>query len=155
MDFSMISGAMTAITAARDIARTAVDIRDAAKLTAVTTALNEQLIKAQESLFQLSANLMALQQEHFKTTEELRKLNELLAERGRYSLVEIGNGMFAYRVNVAPKGSDMQNPGSLEPDHYVCQLCFNKGIKSVLQSQPNSWGGSSLNCFSCKQDFWV
>jgi hypothetical protein len=41
-----------------------------------------------------------------------------------------------------------------EPHHYVCQPCFEKGIKSVLQKY-EFYGAVSMECTVCKERFYV
>ena len=150
MDFSMISAAASAISVSKELARAAVGLRDFNEIAPKLSELNAQLLKAQDALFAHNSQLLALQQQHFETAEKLRKAEKALAERGRYSLVELGTGKFAYRLNVAPQGSDMVDPLRTEPVHHVCQACFDKGVKTVLQRISYPYGGSSLTCFTCK-----
>ena len=90
--------------------------------------LGDQLIDAQIAI-------LSLQKEVLEKTEELRKLRESISEKEKYSLVETvpGRGNFAYARNVSPVESHSGAPVMTEPFHYVCQRCFDNGIKSVLQ----------------------
>jgi len=130
MDISLITGAVSSIKQAAEIGKVLLTIRDTSMVSQEVLKIQELLLKAQESLFSLSAQLIALQQENFNTTEELRKCKETLAERGRYSLFSLSDKFHAYRVNLAPEGT--HSISASEPLHYVCQPCFDKGIKSVL-----------------------
>lgn len=133
MDLSAISAAVSAITVSKELAKAALGVRDFNEMAAVVAKLNEQLLKAQEGLFGHQAQLLALQQEHFETTEKLRKAEKALAERGRYALIELSPGNFAYSANITPVDSEVGNPVSTEPPHNVCQPCFDKGSKAVLR----------------------
>jgi len=150
MDWSAISGITTSISAARDIARGMASLRDAALINERTSALLEQLLKAQEGLLAHNTALLQLQNEHFKACEELRELKEAARERGRYSLVELIPGNFAYRVNITPQEGGTSEPGSPEPLHYVCQGCFDKGIKAVLQHRRLHLRGDTWRCPLCR-----
>lgn len=132
MDLSVITTAVGAISAAKELGKAAMGIRDFNEAAPVIAQLNDQLLKAQDALFRHNAELLALQQEQFETAKKLREMEEALAQRGRYSLFELSPGVFVYRVNVTPGGSDVQNPSGTEPMHYVCQPCFDKGVKAVL-----------------------
>jgi hypothetical protein len=147
MDWSAVGAITSSISAARDIAKGLSAIRDQALISERTAALMEQLLKAQEGLLAHNTALLQIQQEHFEAREELRKLKEAASERGRYSLFEVSVGRFAYRVNVSPQQSGASEPGSAEPLHYLCQPCFDKGVKSVLQSMSRTDG---LECPICK-----
>lgn len=153
MDLSLVGTALTSINAAISLGRGAVALRDDAKAQEIVGAMNEQLLDAQQRLFELSAALLALQQEHFETAQELRELREALAERDRYSLFRLPNGQFAYRVNGTPALGGAADPTLSEPDHYICQQCFDGGGKHkvVLQRRFRVGAGSyHLECPACK-----
>lgn len=133
MDASQISIVATSLSMARDITRTIIGIRDANLIAEKVTALNDQLLKAQEALLAHNAAMFQLQNQYFEAREELRKLQEAASEQGRYTLFELVPGKFAYRVNIAPEQSGSSEPGSAEPMHYVCQICFDQGRKAVLR----------------------
>ncbi len=59
MDFSLITGAVSAINSAIDIGKTAIGARDDAKASEVVRAMNEMLLNAQQRLFDLGAALNA------------------------------------------------------------------------------------------------
>lgn len=152
MDFSLITSAVTTINGAIDLGKAALSIRDEAKAMEIVRAMNEKLLDAQQRLFELSAALNTLQHEHLQTTQELREVRETLAERARYSLVEISPGQFAYRVNPAPTLGGAIDPGLTEPDHYICQHCFDGPAKTkvVLQRRFAMGGTYHLTCTNCK-----
>lgn len=112
--------------------------------------LGDQLIDAQIAI-------LALQKEILEKTEELRKLRESISEKEKYSLVETvpGSGNFAYARNVSPVESHSRTPVMTEPFHYICQSCFDKGIKSVLQRQFRGSVGNRfpvLYCHGCRTE---
>lgn len=150
MDFSLITGAVSAINGAIDIGKGVVALRDDAKATEIVRAMNEKLLDAQQRLFELSASLNALQHENFQAAQELRELKEALAERGRYSLVNLGQRNFAYRKNVTPQEGGAVDPGLSEPEHYLCQPCFDgpDRRKVVLSPVRGGW----LHCSVCKTE---
>lgn len=148
MDGTSIMVAFSALDAARKAALVALEVRDFNKTAAELSKINEALLQAQNALLAQNAVLFQLQSEKFETAEKLRKLEETLSEKARYSLVEITQGSFAYRVNVAPQQGGASEPSGTEPVHYVCQPCFDKGVKSVLQS-----AGHLLTCTICKSSF--
>ena len=126
MDYSLITVAAGALNAAKTLGQTLVGLHDFNQTAAVVSQLNGELLKAQDSLFTLSAQLHELQQENFRTSQELRDLKERMAERARYALHDIANGVFVYRSN------GFTADGDREPVHYLCQPCFDKGTKAVL-----------------------
>lgn len=152
MDLSAVSAVVSAISASKDLAKAAIGVRDFNEMAPVIAQLNDQLLKAQDAMFKFNAQLMTLQQENFEATEELRKLKETLAERGRYSLIELSDRVFVYQVNVAPGAGEVGNPVGAQPLHHLCQPCFDKGVKSVLQKS-SFYGSISLECSICEKKY--
>lgn len=130
MDFSLISGLVSTLKATYDLGNAAMGVRDANQFATTLAQINDQLLKAQQSLFAVSGQAMEMQQQLAKLQEECRKLKAAAEERGRYALVEIGTGNFALQSKVDVGG--MSDPIAAEPVHYVCQPCFDKGVKAVL-----------------------
>ena len=156
MDLSLIAAANSALSAAREIGRAAVGIRDFNEISSIVAKLNDQLLKAQDSLFSHNTQLMLLQDEILATREELRKMRETLSERGKYSLVELGKGTFVYRsrADIPPTLGHSGEPNPTEPEHYICQSCFDtKGFKSVLQRKVWMGGSVTIDCSICKESF--
>ena len=148
----MITGAIGSINLAKDIGKTLLAVRDFNEVAPVVAKLNDELLKAQDALFRHNTELLALQQKQFEITEELRKAKKSLAERGRYTLVEVSDRMFAYRVNIAPVSGDVSNPIPAQVLHHLCQPCFDKGIKAVLKMHTILGGATSLlECPICKE----
>lgn len=153
MDISLFTAAVSSINAAREIGRAAIAVRDFNQFAAVVAQINDQLLKAQDSLFAHNAQLLALQNEVFESREQLRKMQETLAQRGKYALIELGKGQFVYRsrADAIPMTSGTGDPAFTEPEHHICQICFDKhGIKSVLQRRVWMGGAVSLDCTNCK-----
>jgi hypothetical protein len=129
MDISYISATVVALNAAKDIAKAAVGIRDFNALASTVSQLNEQILKAQDSLFSHQSQLIALQEELRETKERLRLAEKVLEDRGRYELVELSRGVFVYRNKV---GDGEALAGAL---HLLCQPCFDAGRKAVLMRE--------------------
>lgn len=152
MDLSLVTGAYASLKAAKEIGVALLEARDFAQSATKIVEMNALLLKAQESLFVHNAQLMELQQQNFEASQEVRKLKEALAERGRYTLVEVTKGSFVYRANGVSPQDASGSPAATEPVHYLCQPCFDKGTKSVLQSK-FVWGSGFLECTVCKHEF--
>lgn len=148
MDFTSIATAIASLKSAQDLAAATLGVRDFNQSAAAIAKINEQLLAAQQGLLMHNASLLQLQQQHFETAEELRKLKEALAEKNRYVLFDLGGGVFVYRMDFIPKAGGTDEPGLAQPDHYLCQPCWDSGKKSVLQM----WG-SSWHCTLCKQAY--
>jgi cell division protein FtsB len=148
MDFSVVSAAMSAITSAKTFGQSLLELRDFSQTAGIVSQLNGELLKAQESLFNLSTQLNQLQQEHHDTERQLRDAQDRLAERGRYELFELSDGVFVYRSS---QGNSADGTG--EPVHCLCQPCFDKGTKAVLRKNNVPWGTITLQCPICKEAF--
>lgn len=151
MDISLVTGAVTAIKAARELGSAALKVRDFNQFAGTIAQINDQLLKAQESLFAHNADMLELQQKYFEACEELRKLNLAASERARYSLHELSPRIFVYRMKDTP---DSANSKDVEPPHYLCQPCFDKGTKSVLQKY-DMWGSIYLHCTICDTKYFT
>jgi hypothetical protein len=152
MDFSLIKAAVTSIGAAKELGQAMVGVRDFNMVAGTVAQINEQLLKAQDALFTHNANLSELQQENFELREQLRAIKELVAQRGRYSLFEITKGSFVYRAYATQRVGHDGNPVPAEPEHYICQACFDGGIKVVLQ-RSTFYGSVKLCCSRCKAEY--
>lgn len=159
-DPAWLSVITTSLGMARQIAGTAQDIRDFNQFATTISQINDQLLKAQDGLLNLNAGMFALQQEHLETTKELAKLKEALAERGRYALFQIARGKFVYRAEIGPPTAGASDPVAAEPEHYICQVCFDGHTKAkvVLQFSPqNAHFGRAARwfCPACKTSIVV
>lgn len=140
MDLSLVSSAVASINAAKEIGKAALGLRDFNQMAAKISEMNASLLDAQNSLFTHNAQLLALQQDYFEATKELAEAKEALAEKGRYALFEIVPGSFAYRADARPTGTHDGNPVPAEPEHYICQPCFDgpDRRKAVLRLHPTT-----------------
>lgn len=147
MDYSLVGIAASSISMAKELAKTAIGLRDFNQVSAVVSQLNDQLLKAQDALFTHNAQMLTLQQQHFEATQKLREMEEAIAERGRYSLFELIPGFFVYRMNITPVAGHVSDPGTSEVLHYLCQICLDRdGFKSVLR-----FAGGRCICGACSR----
>jgi hypothetical protein len=77
MDLSLIGAAATSPGLARDFGKAAMAVRDFNEMAAIVSKLNDQILKAQDSLFALQSELLREQQEHFETLKKVRERNKL------------------------------------------------------------------------------
>ncbi|WP_186069115.1 hypothetical protein [Burkholderia gladioli] len=124
MDFSLITGAVASLNAAREFGKAALAVRDFNESAALISNLNSELLKAQESLFAHNTQLLTLQQQYFEATQELTKVREALAEKTRYQLFEVTPGAFVYRAEGHPAATHDGNPVPPQVEHLICQQCF-------------------------------
>lgn len=152
MDFGLITSAVGALVSAKDLGAAMIGVRDSNLVAVKVAQMNEQILKAQEALLTHSLQMGELQQRHFETLEKLREMEKLVAERGAYVLHEIHPGSFVYRSHRAEGSAHNGDPVTAEPLHYVCQPCFDKNIKVVLQ-EATFYGKISLKCSACATEY--
>lgn len=131
-----ISAAISAAKAAFDGLKTAVAARDDAKIQAALGDMGARLTEAVLSALDSAGRATALHSELEDVKRQRVELQSKLDERGRYVLHEIHRGGFVYSF-AGPSDSGQG------PAHYLCQNCYDKGVKSVLQL---SFRGDKLVC---------
>lgn len=153
MDFSLIGAAVNSLRLAKDIGAAAIELRDWNQMADEFAKMNGELLKAQDALFAHNAALLDLHGKYADACNELRKMQDALNERGRYTLFEIGTGKFAYRLKFSDVAKVAGEPGVDEPMHFLCQPCFDAGRKMVLLLYPRSANGPVAQCPHCKHFF--
>lgn len=104
VDLGLVASAATALSSAVDISRAALEIRDGTKVSTAVSQVHQALLEAYKTLLLHNAELLDLQKQHLEATQELAKIRETVAQRGRYSLFELGPGAVVYRVDARPEG---------------------------------------------------
>ncbi|MBB5447113.1 MULTISPECIES: hypothetical protein [unclassified Paraburkholderia] len=155
MDFASFGSAVGALKSAIELGKTALELRDLNKVAPTIADMNAKLLEVQNSLLAHNTQLLELQGKHFAATEELRKVNEAMVERSRYALVHLGDGVFTYRVNLAPSVAASGDEPPPQPEHYICQSCFDDpaGSRKVVLAPVGHNG--SLKCFHCSRGYQV
>jgi hypothetical protein len=138
---SAIASARQAISELRTIATTLTDIRDFNKLPAIQAELNQRILDLQEAVLELQSQFAANSDALDAFKARLTRLEATERERKRYALYEIRPGVFVYR-----RRKEVKPP---EPDHYLCQPCFDKGVKVVLEAQKSDVGAKMQTCPVC------
>lgn len=145
MDFTSLQAAATGIATAQQLLASALGVRDFNASAATLARANEQLLNVQQQLFAHMAVAMQLQQDLFDSSKKLRQLEERQDERKRYALSAIFPGVFAYRY----QSVNLEKGQIADPVHFLCQPCFDKGIKAVLVRHNDiCW-----TCPSCKTSY--
>ncbi|KRA00268.1 hypothetical protein ASD64_01460 [Mesorhizobium sp. Root157] len=121
-----------------DLAKSLKGINDATVRNTVAIELTEKIIAAHAAQAALISKVADLEKElvRFETWE---------AEKQRYDLHEIKKGRFTRRLKESVEGS--------EPPHHICAQCYNRGVKSILQSKVSEVGRNTLLvCGECKTE---
>lgn len=141
MDMSAVVTRGQALTALRQIARTLLEVRDFTKLASVQTELLQRILDVQGAMLEMQVAVSSHLQTIDVLKDETAKLKRIAADRESYALHEIRRGAFVHR---RPEGV-----GAPEPIHYLCQPCYDKGVKAVLVETVNN-GDWFQTCPICK-----
>ena len=142
IDLIAIKGAVDGLKAARDIAKTAIGLRDAAMLQEKVIELNEAIIAAQSSALDAQADQLTLAKRIEDLERQIAEMEKWDAEKQRYDLNEVIPGIYAFALKEDERGST--------PAHYMCANCFNEGHLAILQKETRMPGRARfLNCHRC------
>ena len=139
-ELQALAASLSTITS---IAKTMVDLRDAAKL-------NSIMIELQGAILEAQSHAMSAQQEHFSLSDRVKelekecmRLKDWSAEKQNYALQEVAIGIFAYVQDATVQ------PGSSTKK--FCANCFDSGKKSLLQEGLSAKPGRKreLTCHGC------
>lgn len=140
-----IAGALTGAKTLLDMAKAALDARDDAKVRQALIDAQGQLLEAMSAALDIKTRASALFEQLEAAKGEVRELKAQIEDRARYALTEIRPGAHAYASKPAQEGQG-------EPAHYLCQPCYDKGVKSVLRSEPPREGrNGSYTCPAAQQ----
>ena len=129
---------LSALKKTVDLLRIGVDARDDSKVKAALADFTEKYMPALTAAAGATERIAGLQAQLEEAKRELAKLRGELNERGRYVLHEVRPGAFCYR--------SQNDADDAAPMHFLCQLCFDSGIKSVLRHRPPGYWGEGWGC---------
>jgi len=137
----IIATGLTALTAARDITKGIAGLKEDVAVQIKAAELLTIIADAQGSLNEAQARIYELQ-------AQLRDARDALAKRAdfdRYALAEPYPGSYVWKLR-----SDARLPD--EPMHYICPLCKEEGVVTVLQATDGD--GLGL-CKKCRKNFRI
>lgn len=147
VDLVAIQGAIGSIKAAKDIAKAAIGLRDAALLQSKVIELNEAILSAQSSAVDAMAEQSEMLQRVRELEQKIARLETWEAEKQRYKLEALPPGTHVYTLK-----SEMADG---EPPHHICQTCYQRGKKSILNQGETHSGTYHLRCNECDADLKV
>lgn len=125
-----IASLIAGLTYAKTLAGLLVDERDRQKAAAIQVELTEKIIGAQVQLSEVLATIVDKDATIHRLTERNRDLEAAQREKERYGLQKVGStGVLAYALRPSTELLERKD----EPPHFICQICFDGGKKSVLQ----------------------
>lgn len=121
---------LTSLSGVIDLSKALIGERDAQKSAALKIELTERILKTQADLGQVLASVIEKDGTIRALTERVAELERNQTERARYQLAKLGTvgNVFAYRLRPAGELTERVD----EPEHFLCQPCFDAGKKGVL-----------------------
>lgn len=141
---SWIDPIISPLRAAGDVAKGLVDIRDTVKFGEAVIKLQSQILAAQSGALEAKIREGEMAGRIRELEEQLTQKEAWVAEKQRYRLVELPPSVFAYELIPQSANGD--------PQHYICQTCFQRGRKSILHATPAVNGIHHLKCYECGSD---
>ncbi|KVN17942.1 MULTISPECIES: hypothetical protein [unclassified Burkholderia] len=144
-----VTAAIAGLKNTIDLAKAAVAARDELKLAEMQQSINDRVIDVQNAALALQEKQAAARDEIDELKEQLRtanaKLGDLeraLGERAEYKLHAVSERGFVYRF-----------VGQDEPEHFICQPCYDgpERRKTVLRFTPRGqYSVASYSCPTCR-----
>lgn len=140
----MVEPITTIITGLKTAIDTAISVKKLIKnedLKDRISNLINMIIGLQQHILSIQSDHQKLLQEKDRTSKELMKLKAWNKEKMNYKLTETCPGVFVYSYQQSNKNTD--------PQHWLCQKCYNDEKKSILQFIPNYVYGDFYICHEC------
>ncbi|RYG86467.1 MAG: hypothetical protein EON59_09875 [Alphaproteobacteria bacterium] len=139
-----ISGGLSSLKAAFDIAKGLNAFENAAALNEVKLTLQNNILEAQQALFAAQQAEAATANRIAQLEAEIMRMKDWSAERERYELAYTGprDGSLVYMLKPEMRGT--------EPAHWLCTCCFEAGKKSILQKKGSDGNFATYACPFCK-----
>ena len=142
VDLTSFTTAISGLKTAGDIAKSMLDLRDAA-------AQQGKVIELQSVILNAQTAAMAAQSQQLELVVQVRELKDKLAavqdwerQKDRYFLKDFGGETFAYVLK--------KDAANGEPSHRICVKCYQHGKRSILQSEGTlPTGREKLTCSEC------
>jgi hypothetical protein len=132
---------ISSLKAIKDISEAMVGLRDAAAFQEKRLELQSKMLEAQSAAFAANEERATLIERVSSLEQDVAHLRAWDSEKQRYELKQWADGAFAYALKETEAGG--------EPMHAVCPGCYQRGTKSILQSNgeiqvhKHAW-----NCFA-------
>ena len=140
-----ITGLVSSLKAAKDIAETMIGLRDTAAFQGKAIEFQSKILDSMSSAIAAQEERAALLQKIDALEKEVARLETWEAEKQRYELKDAGGGALAYALKEEARGS--------EPPHWICPQCYQDGKKSILQSEMRMPARrDTLVCHGCSTD---
>jgi hypothetical protein len=142
VDISAIATALSALTAAKDIAQTMIGLRDTQAFQEQAIAFQGKILDAQTSVFAANRERTELIDRISELKAQISKMEAWESEKKRYRLTEISGGVYQYVLKAEEISSD-------NPLHSICVSCYQNSTKGILQLQGIDETRAWLICATC------
>jgi hypothetical protein len=136
-----ISAALSSVKTIKEIIYATADINKKAEINMAIADAMEKLADAQSAIISSNNELLSLQAKVSNLEKQLTEIENWERESERYTLYEIGTGVFTYRLN------ELHARG--EPSHHLCTACYGKRKKSILQLVTSNEDVLAYDCKEC------
>lgn len=141
MVMTALGTALAALNNAKNIAQSMIALRDAAAFQAKMIEFQSAILEAQNSALAANEERAALIEKVSDLEAQVAKLEAWETEKKRYKLESLPPGVFVYTLQ--------QEMADDEPQHHICQTCYQRGKKSILHSDEPGNGIYHLSCNEC------
>jgi len=136
-----IDAIMSPLRAAGDVAKDLVDIRDTVKFRDAVIKLQAQILSAQQGALTAQAREAQMVEEIRRLKAHVAEIEAWAAQKERYELKELRSGVFVYALKPGMEGG--------EPPHQICQICYQRGKRSILHADEQHNEVYHLTCHGC------
>lgn len=137
-----ISGALTSLHAAIEIAKVSFDAKVDSKTREKVAEMQMALAEALSSVVQARMDLQAARDAEHAATQKLLQYEQWADEKQRYQMLPLGPAGVVYALKASLKGD--------EPAHYLCANCYGSNRKSVIQPSSTATGTPHWTCPTCR-----
>ena len=144
-----VAAAFTSAKTAGDIAKSLITLRDEELVRGRVMDLTGTLMELQQQMMQGQREQMALIKKVAELEDELKKATTKQNVLDRYELLSVGPAKVVYALKA--------EFAALEPAHFCCTNCYDKGHRSVLKAMGQGPQSTSMkfSCPDCSHSFYI
>lgn len=143
VDMSLISGTVTSLKFAGDIAKGFLDLKTFNEVGGKVAELQSAILSAQISAIEANAAQFAMIEEIRALKEEMTRIKAWDTQKQHYKLTPLwANASVAYALK--------ESMASGEPPHLICTKCYEDGRKSILNPLTLASHHIVFSCPICK-----
>ncbi len=145
MDMGLITGTITSLRFAGDIAKSFLSLQSMAEVQGKVIELQSAILSAQSNAMEANSQQLIMVEEIRTLQTQIESMKGWREEAKRYKLVgPWSNGTLVYALREKAKEN--------EPAHYICTKCFEDGRKSLLNPLDDAKGWCIYRCPQCKSE---